>query len=149
MRWLTTLLLTIFLIPSKQIKDKPDPCRYEEYQQKLELLTRIVRAECNPHSDRDKLFMVQLILNREAHYGSVLAVLSAPRQFQGYNNQRYNRELNDYDYHLIDSFLREGTKLHDYEYVLNPKISTDKAFKAFASKQRGEWVKNHWYFMER
>lgn len=147
MRWLITLLLTVFLIPSKQ-HNVPDTCWYFEYQEKLEQLTRIVRAECNPHSKKDKLYMVQLILNREARYGSILRVLSAPRQFQGYNSPRYKRALIIEDYHLIDSFLREGTKIHDYEYVLNPKISTDEAFKAWAAKQKGEWVGNHWYFME-
>lgn len=110
------------------------------------LLTRIVRAEANPNSVTDKLFMVQLILNRKSHGESISDVLSAPRQFNGYNTQRYWLELEMDDYYLIDWFIQSGIHLHDYTHVINPFIATDTSFKDYAMKQRGKWVHNHWYF---
>lgn len=116
--------------------------------QDIVLLTRIVRAECNPNSVTDKLYMVQLILNRKPKYGTISDVLSAPNQFNGYNTQRYWKELEMGDYYLIEWFIHSGIHLHDYTHVINPFIATNKSFRDYAVKQRGEWIHNHWYFME-
>lgn len=146
---LTILILLIPIwvsnIKCEQFRANPKSILNED----IVLLTRLVRAEAQTKLPKDKLFIVQVVLNRKTPCESITDVLSAPNQFQGYLSKRWFKELKMEDYELIDSFLQTGQKLHNYHSFLNPFIATNKSYRDYAVKQRGEWVGEHWYWEEK
>lgn len=91
--------------PVVELAVEPDPWTVEE----LEALVLTLAGECYDHKVEDKRHVCEVVLNRVSHGGfggnSILAVLTAENQFEGYWTQSRPVSLNDYE--VAEQALRD------------------------------------------
>lgn len=145
------MLCTIILMMLDTIPNMlPEVTIFDNHQQRVELLARLVYSEAGNQSYQGKLAVANVVLNRmEFFEKSLEETIYKPNQFTGVRSKWFKRK---YD---IDSYKAALEVLSGYRFIqpdilyfANQRRSTNRTWLLFVGKFKAFQIEDHTFYYD-